>query len=73
MAEAIEMGTISARGQVAIPAEIREKMHLKEGEKVLFMLEGGLSAYETREFSLLGRNHKALTRSKKEHKGRGRC
>jgi AbrB family looped-hinge helix DNA binding protein len=40
MAEAIDGGTISARGQVAIPAEIREKMHLKEGEKVLFMLEG---------------------------------
>ena len=40
MAEAIEIGTISARGQVAIPADIREKMHLKEGEKILFFLEG---------------------------------
>lgn len=40
MAEAIEMGTISARGQVAIPTDIREKMRLKEGEKVLFFLEG---------------------------------
>ncbi len=40
MAETIEIGTVSARGQVAIPAEIREKMHLKEGEKVLFVLEG---------------------------------
>ena len=40
MAEAIEMGTISSRGQVAIPIDIREKMHLKEGEKVLFFLEG---------------------------------
>lgn len=40
MAEAIEMGTVSARGQIAIPIEIREKMHLKEGEKVLFLLEG---------------------------------
>ena len=40
MAESIDIGTISARGQVAIPSEIREKMHLKEGEKVLFILEG---------------------------------
>lgn len=40
MAEAIDMGTISARGQIAIPTLIREKMHLKEGEKVLFFLEG---------------------------------
>ena len=36
----VDMGTISARGQVAIPAGIREKMHLKEGEKILFFLEG---------------------------------
>lgn len=40
MAETLEIGTVSARGQIAIPAEIREKMHLKEGEKVLFLLEG---------------------------------
>ncbi|PIN77899.1 hypothetical protein COV14_04890 [Candidatus Woesearchaeota archaeon CG10_big_fil_rev_8_21_14_0_10_33_12] len=41
MVEAIDMGTVSARGQVAIPITIREKMHLKEGEKVLFFLEDG--------------------------------
>ncbi len=40
MAETVDMGTISSRGQVAIPTEIREKMHLVEGEKVLFVLEG---------------------------------
>ena len=40
MAETIEIGTVSARGQIAIPTEIREKMHLKEGEKILFLLEG---------------------------------
>ena len=40
MADAINMGTVSSRGQIAIPNKIREKMHLKEGEKVLFFLEG---------------------------------
>jgi len=40
MAEAIDMGTVSARGQIAIPSEIREKMHLRDGERVLFVLEG---------------------------------
>ena len=40
MAELIEMGKISARGQVAIPTEIREKMHLKDGQKVIFVLSG---------------------------------
>ena len=39
MAQTIDIGTISVRGQVAIPTEIREKMKLKEGEKVLFVLE----------------------------------
>lgn len=39
MAKVIDIGTVSARGQVAIPTEIRDKMKLKEGEKVLFVLE----------------------------------
>ncbi|MBI2673377.1 AbrB/MazE/SpoVT family DNA-binding domain-containing protein [Candidatus Woesearchaeota archaeon] len=40
MAEAIDIGTISVRGQIAIPSTIREKMHLREGERILFLLEG---------------------------------
>ncbi|MBI4143818.1 AbrB/MazE/SpoVT family DNA-binding domain-containing protein [Candidatus Woesearchaeota archaeon] len=40
MTEAVEIGTVSARGQIAIPSEIREKMHFKTGEKVLFLVEG---------------------------------
>lgn len=36
----VSVGTVSARGQVAIPMDMREKMHLKEGEKILFLLEG---------------------------------
>lgn len=39
MEEVIEMGKISSRGQVAIPSDIREKMGLEEGTKVLFFLE----------------------------------
>ncbi|MEK6834932.1 MAG: AbrB/MazE/SpoVT family DNA-binding domain-containing protein [Nanoarchaeota archaeon] len=39
MEELIEMGKISSRGQVAIPSDIREKMGLEEGSKVLFLLE----------------------------------
>jgi len=40
MTQIVEIGTISSRGQVAIPSKIREKLHLKEGEKVLFFVEG---------------------------------
>ena len=35
----IEMGKISSRGQVAIPAGIREQLGLDEGSKVLFFTE----------------------------------
>jgi AbrB family looped-hinge helix DNA binding protein len=37
--EMVNIGKVSVRGQVAIPLEIREKMHLKEGEKIIFVLE----------------------------------
>tara|TARA_Y100000310_G_C20044055_1_gene517512 strand:+ start:202 stop:459 length:258 start_codon:yes stop_codon:yes gene_type:complete len=39
MAEIIEMGKISSRGQVAIPSDIRNHLKLHEGSKVLFFLE----------------------------------
>jgi antitoxin PrlF len=41
MTEIIELGTISSRGQIAIPSDIREEMNLKEGTKVLFVLTDG--------------------------------
>ncbi len=39
MVELVEIGKISARGQIAIPMDIRRGMNLHEGEKVLFVLE----------------------------------
>ena len=38
MAEIIEMGTISSRGQISIPNGIRKEMGLKDGSKVLFLM-----------------------------------
>ena len=38
MKEKVEMGTVSARGQICIPNDIREEMGLREGSKVLFVL-----------------------------------
>ena len=38
MAEKIEMGTVSSRGQICIPNDIRKEMGLKEGNKILFVL-----------------------------------
>ncbi|MEK6893532.1 MAG: AbrB/MazE/SpoVT family DNA-binding domain-containing protein [Nanoarchaeota archaeon] len=39
MAKIIEIGTISSRGQIAIPAKIRRKLVLDEGERIVFALE----------------------------------
>jgi len=38
MKELVELGTVSARGQIAIPAPIRNALHLEEGSKVLFVV-----------------------------------
>ncbi|MEK6935153.1 MAG: AbrB/MazE/SpoVT family DNA-binding domain-containing protein [Nanoarchaeota archaeon] len=40
MVDQIEMVTLSSRGQVCIPNNIREDMGLKEGSKILFALTG---------------------------------
>jgi len=40
MEEIVEIGKISSRGQIAIPADIRKELKLKEGQKVLFFLGG---------------------------------
>jgi len=40
MADKIEMATVSSRGQICIPNNIREEMGLIEGSKILFFLSG---------------------------------
>ncbi len=40
MGRIIEIGTISSRGQIAIPSKIRGELELNEGEKILFVLDG---------------------------------
>jgi antitoxin PrlF len=39
MSEIIEMGTMSSRGQICIPSNIRSNMGLVEGSKILFVLQ----------------------------------
>lgn len=35
----ISTGSITTKGQVTIPKEIREKLELKEGDKIIFVIE----------------------------------
>jgi AbrB family looped-hinge helix DNA binding protein len=34
-------GTLSSKGQITIPAEVRKRLGLHEGDKVEFVVEGG--------------------------------
>lgn len=37
----MELAKVTSKGQITIPIEIRRKLGLKEGDKVLFVEEGG--------------------------------
>lgn len=37
----MELARISSKGQITIPKEVRNKLNLKEGDKVLFIVEDG--------------------------------
>ncbi len=37
--EAVDIGSVSSRGQIAIPSDIRRMLGLEEGSKVLFVVE----------------------------------
>ena len=37
----MELAKVTSKGQVTIPVEIRRKLGIKNGDKVLFMEEGG--------------------------------
>lgn len=39
MTSIVDMGTISSRGQIAIPSSIRLALGLVEGNKILFLVE----------------------------------
>lgn len=40
MEKIVELGTVSSRGQIAIPATIRRRLGLDEGKKIMFIVEG---------------------------------
>lgn len=74
--------TVSAKGWVVIPAELRERHGLKKGDKVHFVEYGGVIAllptlkHPIKESAGMlkgeGSLLEALTRSRKEESGRGR-
>jgi AbrB family looped-hinge helix DNA binding protein len=37
----MELARLSSKGQITVPIEIRKRLNLKEGDKVLFFEDGG--------------------------------
>jgi len=40
MGELVEIGTVSSRGQIAVPVQMRKEMGLEDSSKIIFFLEG---------------------------------
>ena len=68
MAEIIDMGKISSRGQVAIPAEIRKEMGLEEASKIMFLFDNDTLMIKKITISTLDEIAKPIRERRKELK-----
>jgi AbrB family looped-hinge helix DNA binding protein len=64
----IEIGKVSARGQIAIPLEMRKSIDLKDGEKILFLMDGDAIVIRKISESSLAELLKPLHQAKKNIK-----
>lgn len=37
----VRIGSVTSKGQITIPKEIRDALGIREGDRVIFILEGG--------------------------------
>ncbi|MBZ4654221.1 MAG: regulator [Peptococcaceae bacterium] len=70
----MELARLSSKGQITVPIEIRKKLNLKEGDKVLFFEEDGkivvanasLMAFKELQSSMMGEAEKQGFKSDNE-------
>jgi AbrB family looped-hinge helix DNA binding protein len=56
----MELAKITSKGQITIPIDIRRKMHLKDGDKVVFIEQDGRYYVENAALVALSRIGKAF-------------
>lgn len=56
----MEIAKITSKGQITIPIEIRKKLRLKEGDKVLFIEEGDKIVFANASISALEKIQKEM-------------
>ncbi len=57
----MDLATLTSKGQMTIPADIRKKLKLKTGDKVFFIEERGKIYFENASQVALGRLQEAMT------------
>lgn len=62
----MNLAKVSANGQVTVPVEIRRKIHLKEGDKLLFIEQGGEIIIRNASATAIVRVQEALTEAAKD-------
>ena len=56
----MDLATITSKGQITIPADIRKKLKLKTGDKVFFVEEKGKIYFENASQVALGKLQEAI-------------
>lgn len=57
----MDLARVSSKGQITIPKEIRDKLGLKEGDKVLFLEENGKVVITNSSYIALKEMQEAMT------------
>lgn len=56
----MEVARVTTKGQITIPIEIRKKLNLKEGDKVIFLEQDGKVYFENAALVAFNRIQKAM-------------
>jgi AbrB family looped-hinge helix DNA binding protein len=62
----MELAKITSKGQITIPRDVREKMNLKKGDKILFFEENGKFFLQNSNSIALSTFQKAMEGTAKE-------
>ena len=62
----MELAKITSKGQITIPKDIRERMNLKTGDKILFLEDNGKFFLQNSNFVVLSDFQKAMEGAAKE-------
>ncbi len=57
----LEIAKVTVKGQITIPVDIRKRLRIKEGDKVLFLQEGDRIIFTNASFAALEQAQRAMS------------